>query len=192
MKLIIDDIIEDNDKLLLTSNCITGFRIRLGLTSDNVVIVINSDLSFDNLTFKEIKKSTNLYTFKEILELFKNYQKELILTISNMNDKTNLFIDLILVEIQRYNNLNFSFETSDDTVYQYLKGINYPSYLINEDKSIIKRKDKNYSFAKVSSLTNLYRLLNNHPKSFPLYIIIQKELKKSSLFNTSLLRLLEE
>ena len=192
MKLIIDDMIEDNDKLLLTSNCITGFRIRLGLTSDNVVIVINSDLSFDNLTFKEIKKSTNLYTFKEILELFKNYQKELILTISNMNDKTNLFIDLILVEIQRYNNLNFSFETSDDTVYQYLKGINYPSYLINEDKSIIKRKDKNYSFAKVSSLTNLYRLLNNHPKSFPLYIIIQKELKKSSLFNTSLLRLLEE
>lgn len=192
MKLIIDDMIEDNDKLLLTSNCITGFRIRLGLTSDNVVIVINSDLSFNNLTFKEIKKSTNLYTFKEILELFKNYQKELILTISNMNDKTNLFIDLILVEIQRYNNLNFSFETSDDTVYQYLKGINYPSYLINEDKSIIKRKDKNYSFAKVSSLTNLYRLLNNHPKSFPLYIIIQKELKKSSLFNTSLLRLLEE
>lgn len=192
MKLIIDDIIEDNDKLLLTSNCITGFRIRLGLTSDNVVIVINSDTSFNNLTFKEIKKSTNLYTFKEILELFKNYQKELILTISNMNDKTNLFIDLILVEIQRYNNLNFSFETSDDTVYQYLKGINYPSYLINEDKSIIKRKDKNYSFAKVSSLTNLYRLLNNHPKSFPLYIIIQKELKKSSLFNTSLLRLLEE
>lgn len=192
MKLIIDDIIEDNDKLLLTSNCITGFRIRLGLTSDNVVIVINSDLSFNNLTFKEIKKSTNLYTFKEILELFKNYQKELILTISNMNDKTNLFIDLILVEIQRYNNLKFSFETSDDTVYQYLKGINYPSYLINEDKSIIKRKDKNYSFAKVSSLTNLYRLLNNHPKSFPLYIIIQKELKKSSLFNTSLLRLLEE
>lgn len=192
MKLIIDDMIEDNDKLLLTSNCITGFRIRLGLTSDNVVIVINSDLSFNNLTFKEIKKSTNLYTFKEILELFKNYQKELILTISNMNDKTNLFIDLILVEIQRYNNLKFSFETSDDTVYQYLKGINYPSYLINEDKSIIKRKDKNYSFAKVSSLTNLYRLLNNHPKSFPLYIIIQKELKKSSLFNTSLLRLLEE
>ena len=97
MKLIIDDIIEDNDKLLLTSNCITGFRIRLGLTSDNVVIVINSDLSFNNLTFKEIKKSTNLYTFKEILELFKNYQKELILTISNMNDPTNLFIDLILV-----------------------------------------------------------------------------------------------
>lgn len=192
MKLIIDDMIEDNDKLLLTSNCITGFRIRLGLTSDNVVIVINSDTSFNNLTFKEIKKSTNLYTFKEILELFKNYQKELILTISNMNDKTNLFIDLILVEIQRYNNLKFSFETSDDTVYQYLKGINYPSYLINEDKSIIKRKDKNYSFAKVSSLTNLYRLLNNHPKSFPLYIIIQKELKKSSLFNTSLLRLLEE
>ena len=192
MKLIIDDMIEDNDKLLLTSNCITGFRIRLGLTSDNVVIVINSDLSFNNLTFKEIKKSTNLYTFKEILELFKNYQKELILTISNMNDKTNLFIDLILVEIQRYNNLKFSFETSDATVYQYLKGINYPSYLINEDKSIIKRKDKNYSFAKVSSLTNLYRLLNNHPKSFPLYIIIQKELKKSSLFNTSLLRLLEE
>lgn len=192
MKLIIDDIIEDNDKLLLTSNCITGFRIRLGLTSDNVVIVINSDTSFNNLTFKEIKKSTNLYTFKEILELFKNYQKELILTISNMNDKTNLFIDLILVEIQRYNNLKFSFETSDATVYQYLKVINYPSYLINEDKSIIKRKDKNYSFAKVSSLTNLYRLLNNHPKSFPLYIIIQKELKKSSLFNTSLLRLLEE
>ncbi len=192
MKLIIDDMIEDNDKLLLTSNCITGFRIRLGLTSDNVVIVINSDTSFNNLTFKEIKKSTNLYTFKEILELFKNYQKELILTISNMNDKTNLFIDLILVEIQRYNNLKFSFETSDATVYQYLKVINYPSYLINEDKSIIKRKDKNYSFTRVSSLTNLYRLLNNHPKSFPLYIIIQKELKKSSLFNTSLLRLLEE
>ena len=192
MKLIIDDMIEDNDKLLLTSNCITGFRIRLGLTSDNVVIVINSDTSFNNLTFKEIKKSTNLYTLKEILELFKNYQKELILTISNMNDKTNLFIDLILVEIQRYNNLKFSFETSDATVYQYLNGINYPSYLINEDKSIIKRKDKNYSFTRVSSLTNLYRLLNNHPKSFPLYIIIQKELKKSSLFNTSLLRLLEE
>ena len=195
MKLIIDDMIEDNDKLLLTSNCITGFRIRLGLTSDNVVIVINSDLSFDNLTFKEIKKSTNLYTFKEILELFKNYQKELILTISNMNDKTNLFIDLILVEIQKYSNLSFSFETSDGTIYQYLKNTSYPSYLItsdNKDKVIIKRKGKNYFFNKVSSITNLYKLLNNHSNSFPLYIIIQENMKKSLLFNTSLLRLLEE
>ena len=195
MKLIIDDMIEDNDKLLLTSNCITGFRIRLGLTSDNVVIVINSDLSFNNLTFKEIKKSTNLYTFKEILELFKNYQKELILTISRLEDKTNLFIDLILVEIQKYSNLNFSFETSDGTVYKYLKNTSYPSYLItsdNKDKVIIKRKGKNYFFNKVSSITNLYKLLNNHSNSFPLYIIIQENMKKSLLFNTSLLRLLEE
>lgn len=198
MKLIIDDMIDANENLLLTNKFITGFRLKLALTSDNIVIVLPSktDISLTNLTFKEIKKmNQNLYTLKETLEIFKNYQKELILTISRLEDKTNLFIDLILVEIQKYSNLNFSFETSDSTIYQYLKGTNYPSYLItsdNKDKVIIKRKGKNYFFNKVSSITNLYKLLNNHSNSFPLYIIIQENMKKSLLFNTSLLRLLEE
>lgn len=198
MKLIIDDMIDANENLLLTNKFITGFRLKLALTSDNIVIVLPSkmDISLTNLTFKEIKKmNQNLYTLKETLEIFKNYQKELILTISRLDDKINLFIDLILVEIQKYSNLNFSFETSDSTIYQYLKGTNYPSYLItsdNKDKIIIKRKGKNYFFNKVSSITNLYKLLNNHSNSFPLYIIIQENMKKSLLFNTSLLRLLEE
>ena len=198
MKLIIDDMIDANDNLLLTNKFITGFRLKLALTSDNIVIVLPSktDISLTNLTFKEIKKmNQNLYTLKETLEIFKNYQKELILTISRLEDKTNLFIDLILVEIQKYSNLNFSFETSDGNVYQYLKDTSYPSYLItsdNKDKVIIKRKGKNYFFNKVSTITNLYKLLNNHSNSFPLYIIIQENIKKSLLFNTSLLRLLEE
>ena len=198
MKLIIDDMIEDNDNLLLTNKFITGFRLKLALTSDNIVIILPSkiDISLTNITIKEIKKiNQNLYTLKETLEIFKNYQKELILDIPNLGNKTNLFIDLILVEIQKYRDLNFSFETNDDTIYQYLKATNYPSYLItndNKDKVIIKRKDKNYFFNKVSSITNLYKLLNNHSNSFPLYIIIQENMKKSLLFNTSLLRLLEE
>lgn len=198
MKLIIDDMIDANENLLLTNKFITGFRLKLALTSDNIVIVLPSkmDISLTNLTFKEIKKmNQNLYTLKETLEIFKNYQKELILTISRLEDKTNLFIDLILVEIQKYSNLSFSFETSDGTVYQYLKDTSYPSYLItsdNKDKVIIKRKGKNYFFNKVSTITNLYKLLNNHSNSFPLYIIIQENMKKSLLFNTSLLRLLEE
>ena len=198
MKLIIDDMIDANENLLLTNKFITGFRLKLALTSDNIVIVLPSkiNISLTNLTFKEIKKmNQNLYTLKETLEIFKNYQKELILTISRLEDKTNLFIDLILVEIQKYSNLNFSFETSDGTVYKHLKNTSYPSYLItsdNKDKVIIKRKGKNYFFNKVSSITNLYKLLNNHPNSFPLYIIIQENMKKSLLFNTSLLRLLEE
>ena len=198
MKLIIDDMIDANENLLLTNKFITGFRLKLALTSDNIVIVLPSktDISLTNLTFKEIKKmNQNLYTLKETLEIFKNYQKELILTISRLEDKTNLFIDLILVEIQKYSNLSFSFETSDGTVYKYLKNTSYPSYLItsdNKDNVIIKRKGKNYFFNKVSSITNLYKLLNNHSNSFPLYIIIQENIKKSLLFNTSLLRLLEE
>ena len=198
MKLIIDDMIEDNDNLLLTNKFVTGFRLKLTLTSDNVVIVLPSktSLSLTNLTFKEIKESSkNLYTLKETLEIFKNYQKELILDISSLGNKTNLFIDLILVEIQKYRDLNFSFETSDDTIYQYLKNTNYTSYLITndcKDKVIIKRKDRNYFFNKVSSLTNLYKLLNNHSNSFPLYIIISRKIKKSLLSNSSLLRLLEE
>lgn len=198
MKLIIDDMIDANENLLLTNKFITGFRLKLALTSDNIVIVLPSkiDISLTNLTFKEIKKmNQNLYTLKETLEIFKNYQKELILTISRLDDKINLFIDLILVEIQKYSNLNFYFETSDGTVYKYLKNTSYPSYLItsdNKDKVIIKRKGKNYFFNKVSSITNLYKLLNNHSNSFPLYIIIQENMKKSLLFNTSLLRLLEE
>lgn len=198
MKLIIDDMIEDNDNLLLTNKFVTGFRLKLTLTSDNVVIVLPSKtgLSLTDLTFKEIKQSSkNLYTLKETLEIFKNYQKELILDISSLGNKTNLFIDLILVEIQKYRDLNFSFETSDDAIYKYLKNTNYPSYLITndcKDKVIIKRKDKNYLFNKVSSLTNLYKLLNNHSNSFPLYIIISRKIKKSLLSNSSLLRLLEE
>jgi|GEM_PF-4947673 len=198
MKLIIDDMIEDNDNLLLTNKFVTGFRLKLTLTSDNIVIVLPSktSLSLTNLTFKEIKESSkNLYTLKETLEIFKNHQKELILDISSLGNKTNLFIDLILVEIQKYRDLNFSFETSDVAIYQYLKNTNYPSYLITnncKDKVIIKRKDKNYFFNKVSSLTNLYKLLNNHSNSFPLYIIISRKIKKSLLSNSSLLRLLEE
>ena len=173
MKLIIDDMIDANENLLLTNKFITGFRLKLALTSDNIVIVLPSkiDISLTNLTFKEIKKmNQNLYTLKETLEIFKNYQKELILTISRLEDKTNLFIDLILVEIQKYSNLNFSFETSDGTVYKYLKNTSYPSYLItsdNRDKVIIKRKGQNYFFNKVSSITNIYKILNHHSNSFP-------------------------
>ena len=136
MKLIIDDMIDDNDNLLLTNQFITGFRLKLALTSDNIAIVLPSkmDISLTNLTFKEIKKmNQNLYTLKETLEIFKNYQKELILTISRLEDKTNLFIDLIIVEIQKYSNVSFSFETSDGTVYKHLKNTSYPSYLITSD-----------------------------------------------------------
>ena len=80
MKLIIDDMIDANENLLLTNKFITGFRLKLALTSDNIVIVLPSkmDISLTNLTFKEIKKmNQNLYTLKETLEIFKNYQKEL-------------------------------------------------------------------------------------------------------------------
>ena len=58
MKLIIDDMIDANENLLLTNKFITGFRLKLTLTSDNIVIVLPSkmNISLTNLTFKEIKK----------------------------------------------------------------------------------------------------------------------------------------
>mgnify|MGYP006892035319 FL=1 len=54
MKLIIDDMIDANENLLLTNKFITGFRLKLALTSDNIVIVLPSkiDISITNLTFK--------------------------------------------------------------------------------------------------------------------------------------------
>ncbi len=73
------------------------------------------------------------------------------------------------MEIQKYNNISFSFETNSKLVYMLLQKNNYPGYLItNSNKKYIKnkKKDTELYFKKISNLSKLCTFLNNNSESF--------------------------
>ena len=197
MKIIIDGGLDENSNLLLTNKYITGFKFVLTMTKDNIIIVINNKNNlkfFNNLTFSEIvKKWKNIYTLTDLLEKIGNYQKDIFFELINQKKKNKLFIDLIIIKIQKYNNISFSFETKTKLVYALLRSNNYPRYLItnNSKKALkIKRKDTEFCFKKISNSSKIHTFLNNHSTSLPNYLIIDK-VKDNITSSLSLLHPLE-
>ena len=198
MKIIIDGGLNENSNLLLTNKYITGFKFVLTMTKDNIIIVINNKNNlkfFNNFTFSEIvKKWKNIYTLTDLLEKIGNYQKDIFFELINQKKKNKLFIDLIIIKIQKYNNISFSFETKTKLVYALLRSNNYPRYLItnNSKKALkIKRKDTEFCFKKISNPSKIHTFLNNHSTSFPNYLIIIDKVKDNITSSLSLLHPLE-
>ena len=198
MKIIIDGGLDENNNLLLTNKYITGFKFVLTMTKDNVIIAINNKNNlkfFNNLTFSEIiKKWKNIYMLTDLLEKIGNYQKNILFELINQKKKNKIFIDLIIVEIQKYNNISFSFETKVKLVYALLKSNNYPRYLItnNSKKALkIKRKDAEIYFKKISSPSKIHTFLNNNSTSFSNYLITIGKVKDNITSSLSLLHPLE-
>lgn len=198
MKIIIDSTFEENNNLLLTNKFITGFKFILTMTKDNKIIVINEKKKlkyWKGLTFREIiKEDENIYSLARLLEKFKNYPKKIIFDIINQKERNNLFIDLIIVEIQKYNNISFSFETNSKLVYMLLQKNNYPGYLItnsNKNTLKIKRKDTELYFKKISNLSKLCTFLNNNSESFSNCLITVDKTKDDITSSLSLLHPLE-
>lgn len=199
MKIIIDSTFEENNNLLLTNKFITGFKFILTMTKDNKIMVINEKKKlkyWKGLTFREIiKEDENIYSLARLLEKFKNYPKKIIFDIINQKERNNLFIDLIIVEIQKYNNISFSFETNSKLVYMLLQKNNYPGYLItnsNKNTLKIKRKDTELYFKKISNLSKLCTFLNNNSESFSNCLITVDKTKDDITSSLSLLHPLEE
>ena len=199
MKLIIDNNFNSNNILLLTSKIIDGFKFTLTMTSDNVIIVLNEkkDLSLiENLTFIEIiNKQLSVRPLNILLDQFKNFSKELLFELIDQNKNNKFFIDLIMVEIQKYKNLSFTFETNDELIQAILNDNNYTCYLVTKEiknKIIIKEEGPECYFEKITSLPKLYDFFHRHSNTSPMYIIITNKLKNNIVFNSSLLRLLEE
>ncbi len=199
MKLIIDNNFNSNNILLLTSKIIDGFKFTLTMTSDNVIIVLNEkkDLSLiENLTFIEIiNKQLSVRPLNILLDQFKNFSKELLFELIDQNKNNKFFIDLIMVEIQKYKNLSFTFETNDELIQAILNDNNYTCYLVTKEiknKIIIKEEDNEHYFEKITSLPKLYNIFQRRSKTSPMYLIISSKLKNNIVFNSSLLRLLEE
>lgn len=198
MKIIIGGTFEENNNLLLTNKFITGFKFILTMTKDNKIIVINEKKKlkyWKDLTFREIiKEDENIYSLARLLEKFKNYPKKIIFDIINQKERNNLFIDLIIVEIQKYNNISFSFETNSKLVYMLLQKNNYPGYLItnsNKNTLKIKRKDTELYFKKISNLSKLCTFLNNNSESFSNCLITVDKTKDDITSSLSLLHPLE-
>lgn len=199
MKLIIDNNFNSNNILLLTSKIIDGFKFTLTMTSDNVIIVLNEkkDLSLiENLTFIEIiNKQISVRPLNILLDQFKNFSKELLFELIDQNKNNKFFIDLIMVEIQKYKNLSFTFETNNELIQTVLNDTNYICYLVTKDiknKIIIKEEGPECYFEKITSLPKLYDFFHRHSNTSPMYLIITNKLKNNIVFNSSLLRLLEE
>ncbi len=199
MKLIIDNNFNSNNILLLTSKIIDGFKFTLTMTSDNVIIVLNEkkDLSLiENLTFIEIiNKQISVRPLNILLDQFKNFSKELLFELIDQNKNNKFFIDLIMVEIQKYKNLSFTFETNNELIQTVLNDTNYTCYLVTKEiknKIIIKEEGPECYFEKITSLPKLYDFFHRHSNTSPMYLIITNKLKNNIVFNSSLLRLLEE
>lgn len=199
MKLIIDNNFNSNNILLLTSKIIDGFKFTLTMTSDNVIIVLNEkkDLSLiENLTFIEIiNKQISVRPLNILLDQFKNFSKELLFELIDQNKNNKFFIDLIMVEIQKYKNLSFTFETNNELIQTVLNDNNYTCYLVTKkikNKIIIKEEGPECYFEKITSLPKLYDFFHRHSNTSPMYLIITNKLKNNIVFNSSLLRLLEE
>ena len=118
---------------------IDGFKFKLYLTKDNEIITLSDNIvnfftnginKIDDYTLKEFLyfnvgskvQKQQIVTLKQILNIFKNKNKYLILEIMNEFDKNALFTDLVLNTIRAYSNsINIYLESENEEIVTYLK-----------------------------------------------------------------------
>ncbi len=124
--------------LALNTPYVDGFKLKLYLTKDNrIVTVSEEDYRFFEEQLGGIKNATltelqgynlgthihrqNILTLQEILNIFRKYKKDLVLQLSNQQQNNALFVDLILVELHAYKDLDIYLESEEEEIISYLQ-----------------------------------------------------------------------
>ncbi len=137
----------------LNTNYVDGFKIKVYLTLDNELVTLSDDIydlftqkiaRIQDKTLQEILaynignkvKKQQVLSLKEVLTIFGNYNKELILELVNHQNKNALYTDMVLVTIQSYSNINIKLETANSEIFSYLRSSTNAYQLgliVNED-----------------------------------------------------------
>ncbi len=190
--------------LSLSTNSVAGIVINVSYTVDNVfVIVDNTTLTsvtgglgyIKNATFEELLHynigtpilKDNVMTLNQVLEIYKNTDKALILNLRNQGEKTSQYIDQLLNLINNYPNINLFLKSSDEEVLTLLKSS--PHYaevgvIVSENNIDEWNNDYDFYVINTTSITRemIEEKLNNQKEVMTQ--IIQFEDQLVNAFNT--------
>jgi len=124
--------------LALNTPCVDGFKLKLYLTKDHKIVSVSDDVyeyfknqigGIENNTLHQLQGynlGTNIHrqsilTLREILNIFRKYHKDLVLQLCNENENNALLIDLLLVELRPYKDLNIYLESESKEIISYLQ-----------------------------------------------------------------------
>lgn len=123
----------------LNAPYIDGFKFKLYLTKDKEIITLSDDVvklftnginEIDDYTLKDFLyfnvgssvQKQQIVTLRQILYIFQNKGKYLILELANQNENNALFTDLVLNMVRSYsNNINIYLESENVEIVEYLK-----------------------------------------------------------------------
>lgn len=126
----------------LNTSYIDGYKFKLYLTKDNEIITLSDDIvnlftnginEIDDYTLKQFLyfnvgsrvQKQQIITLRQILYIFQNKGKDLILELADEKEKNALFTDLVLNMIGNYsNNINIYLESENRELVEYLKSSN--------------------------------------------------------------------
>ena len=123
----------------LNAPYIDGFKFKLYLTKDKEIITLSDDIvelytkglnEIDDYTLKEFLlfnvgsnvQKQQIVTLKQILYVFQNTNKYLILELADQKENNALFTDLVLNMVRSYSNsINIYLESENVEIVEYLK-----------------------------------------------------------------------
>ena len=123
----------------LKASYIDGFKFKLYLTKDKEIITLSDDIveiytkgvnEIDDYTLKEFLlfnvgsnvQKQQIVTLRQILYVFQNTNKYLILELADQKENNALFTDLVLNMIRSYSNsINIYLESENVEIVEYLK-----------------------------------------------------------------------
>ena len=123
----------------LNAPYIDGFKFKLYLTKDKEIITLSDDIvelytkglnEIDNYTLKDFLlfnvgskvQKQQIVTLRQILYIFQNTNKYLILELADQKENNALFTDLVLNMIRSYSNsINIYLESENKEIVEYLK-----------------------------------------------------------------------
>lgn len=118
---------------------IDGFKFKLYLTKDNEIITLSDDIvnfftkglnKIDDFTLKDFLyfnvgsrvQKQQIITLKQILNIFQNKNKYLILELADQKENNALFTDLVLNMVRSYeSSINIYLESGSKEIVEYLK-----------------------------------------------------------------------
>ena len=123
----------------LNAPYIDGFKFKLYLTKDKEIITLSDDIvelytkglnAIDDYTLKDFLlfnvgskvQKQQIVTLRQILYIFQNTNKYLILELANQKENNALFTDLVLNMVRSYSNsINIYLESENVEIVEYLK-----------------------------------------------------------------------
>ena len=123
----------------LNAPYIDGFKFKLYLTKDKEIITLSDDIvelytkglnEIDDYTLKDFLlfnvgskvQKQQIVTLRQILYIFQNTNKYLIIELANQKENNALFTDLVLNMVRSYSNsINIYLESENVEIVEYLK-----------------------------------------------------------------------